>query len=631
VVTTAATVTRGSRIARWRNSRLPFWLLAALHLAGSLYYFPPREILSGEPVLTGDYVQHYFESVRRADAIREGAVLTYCTTWSAGFVDGFIGLVSNKPFNAVVALLPKPWRALGFNLAVLIALWLYPPLVYLAARRFGHSRLPAALAMGLATACWYGSTMFRVFWRGGSVLFLVGTGVALWASAIVFQRWFSEPKDRPTLASAVLAIAFVPWVHAGAAVIVAVIVFTAYVASLRSRGVRLAEVALLGAATVLVNLPWLWPWIEFGDLRRPLYHGLYVGGLDELFHDFVRGPLHLGQAPGKETAVLAPLLLLAVVAAPALRRRLGLLPTLVASSAIFLVLAYGGPPLGRGIGGLQPYRFVFPLAAILAIVATAGDPWRGHVRRAARIAVRCLTVVALLLLADRLRLGFRGGDYLGAGLGPTETWALEAMRAAAAPHGEHVEGRILLEGDFFADAVPHRRSARRVSYSFVGFEGKLDAEFIGAPTMPVLTPSVAASFWLGKLFGRDLTTYSHEDFRRVADAYDIRWAVTIRARSKEKLASLAPLLELVTERGPIGIFRVHRDGGAPIARADGRRIRISATAGPAVVIPYHWNRLLAASPAGALRPVPTGVTPELSFIEVSRATSPRTTIGLRAR
>ena len=84
------------------GSGWPFAVLAAAHLAGCLYYFPPREIFSGEPLLTGDYVLHFHEAVRAKSYLWHGSFLGYCTTWMAGFPDGFVGMIKNKPFVLAV-------------------------------------------------------------------------------------------------------------------------------------------------------------------------------------------------------------------------------------------------------------------------------------------------------------------------------------------------------------------------------------------------------------------------------------------------------------------------------------------------------------------------------------------------
>src|SRR5438874_782611 len=64
-------------------SRRPAGLLLGAHLAGCLWYFPPREICSGEPLLTSDYVFHYLEASRVAGYLWQGWFLGYCTTWAA--------------------------------------------------------------------------------------------------------------------------------------------------------------------------------------------------------------------------------------------------------------------------------------------------------------------------------------------------------------------------------------------------------------------------------------------------------------------------------------------------------------------------------------------------------------------
>ena len=606
--------------------RSAFWVLAGLHLAGCLHYFPLREVFSGEPVTTGDFVQHWLESVHRAEFLRDGSVLGYSTRWSAGHVEGFGGLVTNKVYNLVVAVLPEALRPVGFNLTVLLALWLFPPLVYAAARRFGHPPARAAIAMALAGACWYGSMLFRVFWRGGSPMFHVGAAAGVFAAALLYARW-NDGEEPPPLGRVIVAVAVLPWIHAGAAIVFAIVVAFVWLATLRDRGLRVGEIATIGVATVVANLPWLWPFLRHRELQRSLYYGIYVGGPEHLLFDFVRGPLHLGTGPREETAILAPLLVLACLGIWKHRERSRLTLILAASAAVFAVLAYGGPVLGPGIGSLQPYRFVVPIAVLLSIAAAALPAWLDDPRRQQRALAGSLALVALLVVVDRVRVAARAGDYLGAGLGATEQWALDALRSAAAPAGERVAGRVLVEGDWLVEPVEGRPGSRRVSYSFVALEGKLDAEFIGAHAMPVLTPSEDASFWLGKLFGKRIESWSAEEFRTLGERYGIRWVVTLRPLSTRALASFAPLTEHVAERGGAAVFRLALPPPGAV-RSDGRWIEVDGASTEPIVLPYHWNPLLVSDPDAALRPVPSGVLPTLPFVELTPPRPGRYRIGI---
>jgi hypothetical protein len=606
--------------------RSAFWVLAGLHLAGCLHYFPLHEVFSGEPVTTGDFVQHWLESVHRAEFLRDGSVLGYSTRWSAGHVEGFGGLVTNKVYNLVVAVLPEALRPLGFNLTVLAVLWLFPPLVYAAARRFGHPPARAAIAMALAAACWHGSMLFRVFWRGGSPMFHVGAAAGVLAAALLYARW-SDGEERPGLGRLIVAVAILPWIHAGAAIVFAIVAAFVWLATLRARGLRVVEVATIGVATVVANLPWLWPFLRHRELQRSLYYGIYVGGPEHLLFDFVRGPFHLGAGPREETAILAPLLLLAALAGGKLRDRTRLAPILFGSAAVFGILAYGGEALGTEIGSLQPYRFVVPLAILLSIAAAAFPAWLDEPRVGIRILAVAVALVALVGIADRLRIAGRAGDYLGAGLGEIERWALEALRAAAAPRGERVDGRVLLEGDWLVERVAGRPGARRVSYSFVAFEGRLDAELIGSPTMAVLTPAEDASFWVGKLFGKRIEAWSAEEFRTLCERYGIRWIVTLRANSTRAVEAFGAPVERITERDGSAVFRVALPPAAAV-RSDGRWIEVDAGSTAPIIVPYHWNPLLVARPEAAVRPVPSGVLATLPFVELTPPRPGRYRIGI---
>src|SRR5205823_15077109 len=136
-------------------------------------------------------------------------------TWAAGFTDGFLGMINSKPFSLALAISPSGAWPLVFNLLVLLVLWSFAPWVYAAARRFGREPGEAAVATGLALLAWYGSSLFRTFWRGGSVLFVSGSAFALWTLGCLYRLWGVARTTRTfwtTLAGAAMG----PWVHPGA-------------------------------------------------------------------------------------------------------------------------------------------------------------------------------------------------------------------------------------------------------------------------------------------------------------------------------------------------------------------------------------------------------------------------------
>jgi len=596
----------------------PFVALAAAHLAGCLYYFPPREVFSGEPLLTGDYVLHFHEAVRARSYLRHGSFLGYCTTWMAGFPDGFVGMIKNKPFVLAVAAAPPRWQPLVFNLAVLLSLWAFPILVFAAARALGQSRSLAAVSMGLAMTAWYGSMLFRLFWRGGSVIFIVGCGVALWTAARLWSLWATSESPR-SAGPVALGITAVLWIHPAAALVILFGGALTYAMTFRERGVRVGQVLVIGLVPVVLNLPWLLSYVPHSSLLGSFYYAIYQGGLDHLLFDFVRGPLALGSGPRDEVAVMGPLLVGAMAAGAATRNRPDPRWLLGALALPLAAVAYGGHAL-HPLAVLQPYRYAIPLAAVLAIAAA---PMLHRVTRGPHPrAFAALALILLVLLANRVRSGVvHSGDYLGAGLGKREQWALEALRVAAAPAGRVTDGRVLLEGDWLNERVERRPSAWWTSYSFVGFERYLEGEFIGAEATGIGLKEGYASFWRGRLFGREFADYDRESFSRMCDLYDIGWVVTARDETRRKLESFAPSVTKLAEQGGIGIFRVDRGAsriwrGTGRARSEASGIRVETTDASAAILKYHWIPGLASTPAARLAPANVDPDSPIPFLEI---------------
>jgi len=591
-------------------------VLAAAHLAGCLYYFPPREIFSGEPLLTGDYVLHFHEAVRAKSYLRHGSFLGYCTTWMAGFPDGFVGMIKNKPFVLAVAAAPSRWQPLVFNLAVLLSLWAFPVLVFAAARALGQGRSLAAVSMGLAMTAWYGSTLFRIFWRGGSVIFIVGCGVALWTTARLWSLWATSDGSR-SVGPVALGVTAVMWIHPAAALVILFGAAFTYAMTFRERGFRVHQILVICGVSVALNLPWLLSYVPHSSLLGSFYYPIYQGGLDDLLFDFVRDPLALTHRPRHEVAVLGPLLVGALAAGAATRSRADPRWLLCALALPLAGIAYAGHAL-HPLAALQPYRYAIPLAAVLSIAAAPMLDRAIHGPHPKASAALALVLVALL--ANRVgRAIAHSSDYLGAGLGKRERWALEALRSAAAPSGRVTGGRVLLEGDWLNEPVEGRPRSWWTTYSFVGFERYLEGEFIGAEATGIGLKEGYASFWRGRLFGHEFAELDRESFLRMCELYDIAWVVTARDETRRKLASFAPSVTKITEQGAIGIFHVDRGAGR-VWRGTGRvrgevsGIRLETTDASAAIVKYHWIPGLVSTPAAELTPAvvdPDSPTPFL--------------------
>jgi len=590
--------------------------LAALHLAGCLYYFPPREIFSGEPLLTGDYAFRFLDAEHMAPRLRAGASYGYSTRAAAGYPTGLAGWFNHKPFMLVLAATPDAWHPLAFNLTVLFGLWIPVLLAYATARRFGLDRLASSVACGLVLFAWYGSTLFRFFWGGGSVLFIDAALLAFWVVGAVHDRW-KDGSGVPLPAAA--AAAAVPWIHPLGCGVLAVGFAATWLASSVQRRRRLLDLGILAALVIAANAPWLWVVWRQSHLRGALWYPVYLGGLSSLVFDLVKGPLHL--APGyEEAAVLSPLLLAAIASATRLessaRRVLAL------SAAGLTIVTYFGTALGLRF--FQPYRFGIPLATALAIV---GAPLFVDLVRLKGGALRLALALGLLvLLADRVRVTSRIDAVLGAGLSSHETWAVAALRARQPRDGWRDAGRVLGECELGVDTEPGRPGVHRIQYSFAALERDLPAEFLGCPLLQSGTPEEPLSFWLGNLLWRPLDGYDAASFGEVLDLYDVGFVVTVRPETRERLRAFAPRVELAAAEGRVGLFVVDRHtnrvrSGAGRAWSDGETVYFETDRAEPSVLRYHWVAGLAAEPAAEIIPAQERPGAASSFIEV-RPTRP---------
>jgi len=590
-------------------------VLAIAHLVGCLYYFPYSEIASGEPAMTSDYSVQYLSSLDAAHNLRRGSFLGYTTRWAAGSVSGFPSLANNRPLSLVLAATPDRLAPLVFNLTIFVALWLAPLAVYGAARTSGAASSEAVLAAALAVASWYGSSFLRLYWRAGSVVFVLSAIVAVWIGLKLPAIWRSSPRIRADLLAAVL-VAVAGWLHSLCVIAVAIVGGAGWLAMKPEERRPINRLLLMAFIAALLCSPWLSAFAATAPLRRSLDYGIYLGGIPALLFDVSWGFSPADWQKGQLTVVV-PLLMLALAAGPFAReerrRRDGLWLAVAGFAALAYLASYVTP-----LRSLQPYRFVIPMMALLMVLAAplvriAGQ-WRAE--RAAAVAA----LVALVMLAGQTQASFRAPDFIGAGLGPTDRWTLEVLRTLAAARGE-LDGRILAEGDWRSEPVPGRRGTLRISYAFVGLSKAVDNEFVGAPAMATGLQTEYASFWLGKLLGRQITEFDANEFRTVCDLFDIRWVLTSRGTTRRHLESLAPLVSLRAQRASVAIFEVNRVASRVVsgpgrARGEGDTIEFETDRAEPSLLKYHWLPGLRAEPAAELRSVPVLAGAPVGFVEI---------------
>jgi len=604
------------------GSRWSLVIVALVHLAGCLYYFPPREIFSGEPLLTGDYAFRFLDSEHMVPRLRAGASFGYSTRAAAGYPTGLAAWLNHKPFMLLLAVTPKAWRPVAFNLAVLFALWVPPLLVYATARCFGLDRTASSAAYGLVLFAWYGSTLFRFFWGGGSVLFVDAALLALWAVGLAHERWKSVGSVPWTAA---IAAASVPWIHPLGCGVLAIGFAALWLFPPNERR-NLSGLVWLTVAVVAANAPWLWIGWSQSHLRGELWYPVYLGGIQSLVFDLVKGPLHLAPA-NEEAAVLTPLLV-GVIAAGA-RLQISARRVLIFAAAALAIVAYFGTPLGLRL--LQPYRFGIPLAAVLAILAAPF--FAGFLRGGARAPRVALALVLLALLVDRVRVASRIDAILGAGLSNDETWAVTALRDHEPEGGWQNAGRVLTECELGADTEPGRPQVHRVQYSFAALEWYLPGEFLGCPLLQSATPEEPLSFWVGNLLWRPLASYDASAFGEVLDLYDVGFVLTVRPETRERLRAFSPRVALTGEQGRVALFTVERHTtrvrrGSGRAWSDGDNIFFETDRAEPAVLRYHWVDGLVAEPAASLGPVEERAGATSFFIEIRPVTPGRYRIAL---
>ena len=562
-------------------------LLVVLALQAALVarLVSPADVVS-RPFGMVDYPMHFIEALNaRVHLERAGALWGWSPEWMAGFPEGLIGLVDNKLFFAILAAAPRGWEAAAFNLGVLVLLFTTPLAAWAAARRAETSSSEAVGAAFAATIATFAVPICDGFWRGGVVSFFFASALAPWplvALAIALDR---GTLFRASGLSALAAGAFASFVHPGAAVVMAPGLSLVALATLRRRR-AVFEVLVVGLVLfvpmlpVFIAYPQIWPYF-----LPPQPSSFPDGGLARLIDDWLWslwGP----QPPWGGAGALLGLVALAAVGAR------GMVPSarlaIAASAAAAFVLAYGGTPLGPP-RYLQPYRFLVPLAFLLAVPAGRGLVRVADGVRSRRPADMVVAGLAALVVAKSAGLVIPPAA-LGSGYDPVADDLARYLARETAP-----DDRILVQPVWRA-VPPFEDSARRIwIYRFRLLGLVAPREYLGHGGFAPATTYSYVSFGSDTLFRAPLRWFATEARLRLAlDRYAISWVVVVSKPTLERFRGFPGVLE---ERATIGdavVFRVREPRqsrvlvGSADVRAEHDRIEVRNASGERLVLAYHW-------------------------------------------
>jgi hypothetical protein len=497
----------------------------------------------------------------------------------------------------------------AFKAYILLAHFLFPPVLYAAARLLGLRRSAALLALLLGLLFWHwGRPLLGHFRWAGMHSYVLASYLALLALALFVHGFETQGRSRRVCQALLVPLVAVAWqVHVLAALLLVPGFVAAYAAGFRRlrRSDHLALLAVL-ALVLAANADWLLPALRFRHYKTASDYWFQLHGLRDIAFLYSR-----------ETSLLfSAITVLGVVGLVRWRRRRPLAAVAFGASTLAWFLAAFFGSRWHVLANTEPGRYLLPFA--LAMTVPAGAALLPLVERLQRRLGPALASALLVVVAS-----------LAPALAVADAWFFDVHRIRA-----RVDPRFQELLGFLRDHTS--RDARLLFETPGGFYNQSDLLYGGhlQALVPIATGREAiggpypvnfmlhgeVDFANGELLGRKLRDWSTEEFARFLDTYNVGWAVCWSASAR---AYLDAREALATPRADFDRFRVYEFRrlhsyvlqGAGRARSDYGRIEVDEVAGDEVVLSYHWLETLRTEPPLPLDSVPIPGDP-VGFIRV---------------
>ena len=615
----------------WPNKRVSLaWtgILFSCHCLGLASLFVPLTgLFNNQPVIEQDWGLH-FHHLKSMEAFwhQDRMFWGYNPLFMAGYPSNTIQDLSIKLFEfaalglATFGLTPIQW----FKILVALAVACVPWLMYFAARNLFFDRddiknSAALVAALLGTAYWWNSLPREMFFYG-----MVGYAPASYISVLGVTLLYRIAKT-PAVWSPIhlgwltLTVIILPLHVQSIVIFLPPIVALLVVHRDVFRRNLLIWTAGAAALSILANLPWLAPAFAHraDDVSSAIVDQLPLFTSVDPF-TFLKdyfGPGYWTFRPSiSEKGLRLMLLLLGSWGTWKLLRSENRVAGVMLASAGFVLfsLAYFGALLPL-VKSWQPLRFKVPLDLFL-VLGTSYIVAYGLARRSLAPRPYVLaTIAACGLLAFLLNLF------------ETETRARMLLRTQLRPELNAIvewikretpgEARVLFEesgdesgfvydGMYLSSFIPHWTSR----------------ELIGGPINLYNDRHHFAEFHSGKLFKKDIQTFSDDEIRNYFRLYNIGAVVAFYPASIQRLHSVPGLISLDRRVGPVHLMKVNQPltwflQGDGRVKASLNRLELSDIKGKEIVLKYHWTEGLSASPPARIVPVKTYDDP-IPFIKI---------------
>lgn len=590
------------------------------HAFGMLFFLPPQQILSPEPVHTGWHPAYFYRVFAAQRMLDHGALWGYDPFVEAG---GTAGLFRDPDAGgeALFAAAVSPVLGLPYiGKAYFLGVYMLLPLAAYAAARLLSLRRDTAFWAALAAAAFaaWGRPFLGAMRFAGMHSYVLAC-ILGWVAVAAAVRFY-DPDHRVRIRCYALALvlaALAACVHAGGLVQLVPAFAAAFVAGVRR--LRRRDHAALGLAAVALLLLVRFCW---NDLVQNAY--LVEKAASETS---LHGARDLGRVLLRPTSMLAAaLLVLGAAGMWSWRRqsRLAAVTLAVWAASLAAAAALGSrlPFFER----VEPFRLLVPL--VLAGILPAADALRHTADILQRIFGRPLALLGTLVAVTSLPFlaildaRFFYVTRLDATLDTRFVDLLGHIQASSP-----LDGRILFESmETLRGAMSYGAPLQALVPIYTR------REILGAPRQR-FDDRPGLDLGAGRLAGRPLRTWTRDELAAFLDRYAVS---TVVAWSDEVRAFLAPFADVLGPVEDVHGFRVyHRadaasrvEAGSAVVRADYNRIELSAIEGDEIVLRYHWMPGLRATPPVPVERAEVPGDP-LGFIRVRPLGEKRVVLGVR--
>ena len=597
----AALVALGPLIRLFRGGTLPedraksiIAVIVVCHLVGTLFFFPPEDVLNDRPVLTLDHAVHFYEVERAKEVFWDSFRLhMYDPYFMAGYPGGTVFDIDTKGVELWCSLLRFVDTARSYKLFILLAYLLAVCTVYAGCRRLRYGSEEAICAVLLFLAYWHWGRPYAGDFRfAGMFAYLFVCHLSLYLVGLFRSVLDGESSKRFYLLG---PLAF--FIHPTAAVLLPVPFLALFLigrrrvapgaARRRWEMGRFIRIVVWCIAVVAVNAVWVIPFLRYLSIKIPSETFFQIEGARGLAAVLIK-PANL--------PALAMIVLSAVGFAHMARQ--GRLAEAIAPGAasVFLLFLAGFGIYIPLFDQMEPGRFLVPALIFMAPLAGAGLVMlmarsgtifhRAHVPHP----LKAVVMIVLLLCSPVFAL-VASRAYYRHTLSTTFTAEVAGVLDALKRHTD-ASGRLMIEdGPAWAYGDSHLPS---IIPLYTGVEQ------IGGPYAFMFIRHGFTTFQTDRTMGMPLERMGPERLREYIDLYNVHWILTATPECGAYVERLSYVRALWSSKQfrlwevPTGSTFASEPGVTVQASVD--LIRVTITDGAAqppperMLLKYHWDR-----------------------------------------